>query len=168
MQLEIRNELDRYLQGILQDSVFEMDISIDYLNRNINASYEALGSYDLEELEELEPSFTEKLFFHIDASGQDDVTIYKKAGIDRRLFSKIRSNKAYTPSKSTAISLGLSLELSEEAMEDFLESAGYALSRSTRADLIVRFFINHHVYDLLEINDYLAYHNEGLLGGALK
>lgn len=100
----------------------------------------------------LEPTFSEMLLDYIDTSGKSDAEIYKKAQIDRRHFSKIRSNAAYHPRKHTVLRSALALELDLENTERLLESAGYALSHSNLTDVIVEFYIDHAVYDLDVIN----------------
>ncbi len=96
-------------------------------------------------------AFSEKLFLYIDKKMMIDTSVYKKAGIDRRHFSKIRS-KDYHPGKGTALLLGLALELNLNEMKEFLGSAGYSLSKSDTADLIVKFCIINRVYDVTDVN----------------
>ncbi len=101
--------------------------------------------------------FSEQLFAFIDAEGKRDSEIYKKALIDRRLFSKIRSNKNYIPSKKTVIALCLALELSRSDADKLLSSAGYSLSRSDDYDLIISFCMEKRIFDFMEINEALNY-----------
>ncbi|MBN2859676.1 MAG: hypothetical protein JXK93_05350 [Sphaerochaetaceae bacterium] len=101
-----------------------------------------------------EESFVEVLFAFIEESELNEVDIYRKAGLDRRHFSKIRSavsGKRYRPTKQTIINLGLSLGLSRPSFDILLASAGYALSPSMREDLIVMFCIDHGIYDVYEV-----------------
>jgi hypothetical protein len=99
--------------------------------------------------------FTEQMLSLIDKAGKKDSEIYKKAGIDRRLFSKIRSSKEYTPAKKTVIALCLALELPRDEADMFLSSAGYSLSRADDFDLVVAFCIEKKVYDFISINEVL-------------
>lgn len=122
-------------------------------------------SVDLQHLlEEVGDSFHEKLFGFIDRNNMTDVEVYKKAGIDRRLFSKIRSNPAYHPAKNTVLALAIALELNIDETKDFLARAEYAFSPSNKGDLIVKFFIEHKVYDLMAINFALEEYGQETLG----
>lgn len=117
-----------------------------------------------EMLQQTDAGFTETLLKLIDQSSQKDSTIYKKALLSKQHFSKIRSNPDYRPTKATAISLALALELDLEQTKDLIGRAGYALTDSSKSDIIIRYFIEHKIYDLVEINIALYEFDQSLLG----
>ena len=109
-------------------------------------------------------TFSERLLQLIDDAGRGDSEVYNRAGVDRRVFSKIRSNKDYRPSKNTVLAFAIALELSLDDTRDLLMKAGFALSRSNKADLIVEYFISERKYDIFEINEALYDFGQSLLG----
>lgn len=115
-------------------------------------------------LDNIEDSFSELLLKLIDARGMTDAECYRRANIDRRLFAKIRNNHDYQPSKVTVIALGLALELPLGDLQDLLARAGFALSPAARFDVIVRYFVDRHIYDVFTINDALFENHEKLIG----
>ncbi len=129
------------------------------------ASMPASKAVSLEDiLREEDAGFSETLLKLIDDSGKRDSEIYKKALLSRQHFSKIRNNPDYKPTKPTAIALALALELDLNATKDLIGRAGYALTNSSKFDLIIRYAIEHCNYNLVEINCMLFEHDQSLLG----
>ena len=109
-------------------------------------------------------TFQEQLFHLIDVRQLNDVDVYKRAQIDRKLFSRIRCNRDYKPKKDTAIALIMALQLDIYESEELLKLAGLALSPGVRSDLIVRFCIMNAVYDINKVNDILDQYGENTIG----
>ena len=116
-------------------------------------------------LKQADAGFTETLLKLIDKTGKKDSEIYKKANLSKQHFSKIRNNPRYKPTKQTAIALALALELDLRQTRDLIGRAGYALTNSSKFDLIIRYFIEQGNYNVVEINLALYEFDQSLLGG---
>ncbi len=160
MKEELEKYLDKYLfetsnvytgsglfkRAILYEADY-MDDSVDkYIDKHKN-----------------DKKFQKLLFKYIDNKGLKDSEVYNNAYIDRRLFSKIRSNELYHPSKETVIALAASLNLEIGELEELLDSASYSLPKNNKFDLIIRFCFEKKIYDIEMINEFLYDHKCNLL-----
>lgn len=118
-----------------------------------------------ERVKHISDTWQETLFSIIDEKGYTDSEVYKKANVDRKLFSKIRSNPSYQPKKITAVAFALALELNLDESRDFIGRAGYAFSESSVFDLIIMYFIENKVFDIYQINLALFEHDQPTIGG---
>lgn len=119
--------------------------------------YESMESHELTDYvsNNQKPTFQELLFHFIDQKKTTDTIIYKRAGIDRRHFSKIRSNPNYQIGKNTAIALCLALELTLTEANELLHAAGFTLSNSHTGDLVIQYCLENKIYNLQEVNEAL-------------
>lgn len=112
----------------------------------------------------LNMTFVDMLTLHIHRKGWRDSKVYKAAQIDRRLFSKMMSDRAYKPAKDTALALAIALELTLQQTSDLLERAGYTLSHSNKRDVIIEYFIREGVHNLIDINEVLHKLDQKMIG----
>ena len=161
--LKTRWDSDRTISGTQNEEDHKL-----LIEECIELSSYAAPTVEAEELSEmlenLDAGFSETLLKLIDRTGRKDSEIYKKANIDRKLFSKIRNNLDYKPSKSTALAFAFALELDIEETQDFIGRAGFALSPSSKFDVIVEFFLINENYNIYELNEVLFAFDQPLIG----
>ncbi len=160
----------RQIQSYIKDHYLETETLVEeqeaeHFQEMLNLTPLTLGKPELEKkLSHPEETFSQALFHWIKKKGFSEVETYKKANIDRKLFSKIRADKDYRPSKSTAVALAIALELNLDQAKQLLHKAGYALSHCSKFDIIITYFIEEGTYDLFEINEALFAFDQILLG----
>jgi hypothetical protein len=150
---ELLLELQAYIEKHLKLQIFHTNESLSFQKS------EELQNNEIEDFIKIkrQPAFNQTLFRFIDKKAVNDADVYKRAGIDRRHFSKIRSNPEYKPGKNTVIALALALELTKKEAEKLLGSAGYSLSDSDTFDLVIQFCLEKKIYDFFDINQALNY-----------
>ena len=160
-----RKEIIRGRKMIVSTHV-SMDMDIDRCEDMVMSAPAAKSKMlSLEDyIDRLDEGFSQTLLKLIAQKGMTEAQCYKKANISRKHFSKIRNDKNYRPKKSTALAFAIALELSLEETEQLLKKAGYALTHSSRADIIVEYFIINGNYNIFDINDALWSFDQPLLG----
>lgn len=152
LKVYIENNLIETTNVLKQCRYMECEASFDTFKNTSNIQ-DYIDSY------EEYSDFQTMLFKLIDSKNLKDSDVYNKVHIDRRLFSKIRSDKNYHPSKETVILLAIALELSENELDELLDSASYSLPKNNKYDLIIRFCFINKIFKLTDINDLLYEYN---------
>lgn len=145
-----------------RDEMNDFNIALESLQKPM-VQYESSQSLE-EYLTSLDEGFSKTLLRLIDMSGHEDSYIYKKANVDRKLFSKIRTNENYKPSKATALAFAIALELNIDQTLDLIGRAGFTMSPSSKFDLIVQYHIQNSIYNVYTINEALFAFDQPLLG----
>lgn len=161
--LKLREAMSRRRKAELEYNILADEVCEE------SAEYEALAPTaaprKLEDLmKEIDETFSEALIRLIDQKGLKDPEVYKKANIDRKFFNKIKNNKNYKPSKSTCVAFAIALELNLDETRDLIGKAGYALTHSSKFDIIIEFFILQRNYNMFEINEVLFDFDQPSLG----
>ena len=162
--------LDAYLaENFLEEDFFEeadedIKFSKKFFAASPRRSYRLKFNFKKIFEENEGETFSEMMTRLVAESGEKNSAVYNRAQIDRQLFSRIKKNKNYQPSKDTAVALALALKLDFDKAKDFLAAAGYALTKSKR-DLIISFFIENKIFDVGELNDYLYEYDQPVLLG---
>ena len=149
---------NRMLARGMGNYYYSEDNNISYKQAKINKKVmleEAISINDFIQQKDDYSNFQTMLFKFIDEKDLKDSDVYNKVHIDRRLFSKIRSDKNYHPSKDTVILLAIALELSEKELDVLLDSASYSLPKNNKYDLIIRFCFINKIFKITEINELL-------------
>lgn len=161
-----RESKRRHLKKPVYNEIrFSISRSADEFERE-DVQYSLKSETDFAKIIEtqIEKTFTETVIEHINQKGYKDPEVYKAAKIDRRLFSKIISNKWYTPSKDTVTAIVMGLRLDIEDAEDLYARAGFKLSHSDKRDIVIEYFIIKRMYDLTIINEVLYGLGERIVG----
>ena len=163
---ELRKSLAAYIEeNYIEEPGYKPDYTLDRdAVKDSGVVFSKKESFTLDQLvEEVGESFHDMLFLRIDMSGMTDVEVYKRANVDRKLFSKIRSNPGYHPRKQTVLALAIALKLNIDDTIDLLARAEYALSPGNKGDLIVKYFIERGVFDIMTINFALEEYGQTIL-----
>ena len=163
-QALILEEQIRYTEACLPSAGWELKEAMPKKSRGFSLPLPRPKPTLAQLLKETDAGFSETLLKLIDRTGRKDSEVYTKANVSRQHFSKIRNNPDYKPTKATALAFAIALELDLDQTRDLIGRAGYALTNSSKFDVIIRYFIEQKNYDLFEINAALFEFDQSLLG----
>ena len=156
---ELKFEVQKYLDANLVSERICCDMSIEP-----QIFYQEALPMEADLLDDMEPTFSQTLFRFIKEKGISEVDCYKNANLDRRLFSKIRSDDDYQPRKNTVFALIIGLKLNLDEAEELLDCAGYSISHSIKFDTIMEYLIKQQIYDIIVVNEILYSFDCPILG----
>jgi hypothetical protein len=169
----LKSELDKYIESVYnqedEEEEYEDEGWLNPKGRDCSKAFLMCSCVESSSLDDffdnLDKGFSDTLFDYIDEKGMTDVEAYKRSNVSRKVFSKIKCTKNYTPSKITAVSFAIGLHLSLEETEHLLSTAGMCLSRSSKFDVIIEYFVKTGKYkDIHEVNEVLYQYDQVLLG----
>jgi len=163
---EIKQRLEAYLaENFVEEEFVATEEKFSYIPPGYSSRrYCQKINFDKIFEDNVGETFSEMMTRLVEESGEKNSTVYNRAQIDRQLFSRIKKNKNYQPSKDTAVALAIALKLDFDKAKEFLATAGYTLSKSKR-DLIITFFIENKIFDTALLNDYLYEYEQPVLFG---
>lgn len=165
--VELFNNVTEYLDDNLESKADMRMFNASIMHKKMSDSFQDYINLE-NRLTDIDEGFSKTLMKLVECSGEKTVTIYSKANVDKKLFSKIKNDENYHPSKNIAIAFAIALNLNLEETEDFLERAGYALSKSIVFDVIIEYCIINEIHDIFTVNEILYDKDQRLLGSSME
>lgn len=163
---EVKTTIDEAEYEIDESVMAEFDVSSMQKTKVLSTMSNTMATNrNIDDLmSQMEETFSQRLLRMITERGMTDSEAYTKAYVDRRHFSKIRNDEYYSPNKKTVLAFAIALELTLDEAKDLLACAGFALSRSSKVDIIVAYFLQNKIYDMFEINEILDAYGQPIFG----